>query len=78
MKKWSNLIQIKEQDKTSEKILNKMELSDLLDKKLKVMVIKIITKLKEEWTQWEHHKEKENIRKYQQPGSGTIYSKGRK
>ena len=38
------MLQTKEQDKTSEKELNEMEISNLPDKELKVMVIKMLTK----------------------------------
>ena len=37
-----NMFQSKEQDKTSEKELNEMERSNLLDKELKAMVIKVM------------------------------------
>ena len=37
-----NMFQMKEQDKTSGKELNKMETSNLPDKKSKVMVIKLL------------------------------------
>ena len=36
------MFQSKEQDKTSEKELNEMERSNLLDKELKAMVIKVM------------------------------------
>ena len=36
------MFQLKEQDKTSEKELNEMERSNLLDKELKAMVIKVM------------------------------------
>ena len=48
------MFQTKEQDKTSEKELNKREISDLPDKELKVMVIKIVTEnQKNGGTHWE-------------------------
>ena len=37
-----NMFQSKEQDKTSEKKLNEMERSNLLDKEFKAMVIKVM------------------------------------
>ena len=40
------MFQSKEQDKTSEEELNEMEISNLPDKELKVMVIKILTELR--------------------------------
>ena len=38
------MLQTKEQDKNSEKV-NKMEISNLPDRKFKVMIIKILTEL---------------------------------
>ena len=40
---------MKEQDKTSEKELNKMEISNVSDKELKEMVIKSLLNSGEEW-----------------------------
>ena len=45
MRRQRHMIQTKEQDKTPEKELNPMEINNLLDKELKVMVIKIIADL---------------------------------
>ena len=39
------MLQIKEQNKTSQKELNGMEISNFLDKELKVMLIKMFTGL---------------------------------
>ena len=39
------MFQTKEQDKTSKKDLNKIEISDLLDKEFKITVIKMLSKL---------------------------------
>lgn len=44
MRKQGNRFKRKEQDKTSEKDLNDMEISNLPDKKFKVMVINILEK----------------------------------
>lgn len=49
MKKQRNVFQMKEQDKTSEKQLNKIEISNLPDKMFKVMVINLLANLVEEW-----------------------------
>ena len=43
MKKQRTMFQMKEQDKTSGKILNEMQINNLSDKVFKVMVIKIFT-----------------------------------
>jgi len=40
-----NMFQMKEQDKTSEKDLSEMEISNLPDKVFKVMVIKMLLEL---------------------------------
>lgn len=42
------MLQIKEQDKSSEKDLNEMEMSNLPEKEFKVTVIKMLTKKGEE------------------------------
>ena len=41
-KETENVFQIKEQDKTTEKDLNKMEMSDLFEKELKTMFIMVM------------------------------------
>ena len=41
MRRQRNMAQMKEQIKTSEKELNKMEVSNLLDAEFKILVIKI-------------------------------------
>lgn len=38
-------MQMKDQDKTSGKSLNEMEVSKLLDKEFKIMIIKMLTEL---------------------------------
>lgn len=45
MRKQRHMFQIKEQENTSAKDLNEMEISNLLDKEFKVMVLKTLTKL---------------------------------
>lgn len=42
---WRDVLQKKEQDKTSEKVVKGIEITDLHDKEFKVMVIKILTRL---------------------------------
>lgn len=54
------MLQVKEQDKTSEKVLTEMEINDLPVKEFKIMVIMMLTWEKNEWTST-----KRNIRKYQ-------------
>ena len=49
MQRQRNMFQMKEQDKTSEKELNKMEISNVSDKELKEMVIKSLLNSGEEW-----------------------------
>lgn len=58
------MFQTKEQDKTSEKQLNETEISNLLDKEWKVMVIKIPADLRrmEEHTE-NFNRERQNIKK---------------
>lgn len=41
-----NMFQTKEQDKISEKDLNKMKISDLPNKEFKITIIKILTKVR--------------------------------
>ena len=61
------MFQMKEQDKTlGKKILNKKRRSNLPDKKFKVMVLKIFTKLGRRMDEHSENfnKERENTRKY--------------
>ena len=44
MKRQINIFQMKEQDKTPEKQLNKVEISILTNKEFKVMIIKMLNK----------------------------------
>ena len=50
MRKWRNMLQIKEKTKISGKELNETKTSNQPDKEFKVMIIKILTELAEEWT----------------------------
>ena len=61
------MFQKKEQDKTSEKELNKTKISNLPDKEFKVMVIKILTELRKGMEEHSEnfHQELENIKKNQ-------------
>lgn len=60
------MFQIKEENKTSGKELNKREMSNLPEKEFKVTVIKMLTKFKRRMTNSEKiNKEIENIRKHQ-------------
>ena len=46
MRWWKNVFQKKEQDKTHEKELGEMEISNLPDKKFKVIIIKMLNELR--------------------------------
>ena len=46
MRRQRNIFQTKEEDKTSEKQLNKMEISNQPDKEFEVMVRKMLTELR--------------------------------
>ena len=61
------MFQLKEQDKTSEKELNKMEISNLPDIEFAVTVIKMLTKFRRGMDEHSEifNKETENVRKYQ-------------
>lgn len=48
MRKYKNLFQMKEQDKTSEKDLHNTEINNLPDKEFKILVIKMLSELGEE------------------------------
>lgn len=67
MKKQKNIFKVNEQDKTSEKAFDRMKISGLLDKELKIMVIKMLTKLGRRMDKHSKNsnKEIENRRKYQ-------------
>lgn len=58
---------IKEQDKTSQKSLNEVEVSNLPDRTFKVMVIRMLIQLRITMDELSENfnKETENIRKYQ-------------
>ena len=59
------MIQIREQDKSSEKELNKTEINNLLDKKYKLIVIRMLTHLGiriDEYSE-NFNKELENIKR---------------
>ena len=43
------MFQMKQQNKTLEKELNKVKIRNLTDKQLKIMIINMLTKLAEEW-----------------------------
>ena len=45
------MYQMKEKDKTSEKQLNEVEIGNLLEKELRIMIVKMIQDLKKEWRQ---------------------------
>ena len=47
MKRQKNMAQMKEQIKTSERGLNKMEISNLLDAEFKTLVIRMLKELRE-------------------------------
>ena len=68
------MFQVKEQDKTAEKNLNEMEISNLPDKEFKEMVIKMLTKLGRRMEEHSENfnKELENIRKNQSELKNTI------
>ena len=61
------MFQLKEQDKTSEKELKEVEISNLTGKKLKVIVTKVLTELRRRMDEHSENfnKEIKNIRKYQ-------------
>ena len=51
MKGQRAMYQMKEKDKTSEKQLNEVEIGNLLEKELRIMIVKMIQDLKKEWRQ---------------------------
>ena len=55
MERQRNIFQRKKQDKTSEKDPSEIEISNLPDKEFKVMVIKMLTKTREEWMNFLKH-----------------------
>ena len=61
------MFQMKEQDKTSEKELKEVEISNLLDKEFKLMIIKILNKFRVRMDEHSENfdKELENINKDQ-------------
>ena len=65
---------MKEQDKTSEKELNKIEISNLPNKEFKIMIIKMFTKLGRKMDEHSENfnKELENIKEDQSEQKNTI------
>lgn len=66
MRRWRNIFQMKEQDKTSGKELSKTEINNLPDEEFnKVLVIKILTNLRRRMDEHSENfsKEKENSKK---------------
>ena len=59
------MFQVKEQDKTSEKELNEMEINNLLDKKYKLIAIRMLTDLgrRIDENSENFNKELENVKK---------------
>lgn len=60
---------MKQQSKSTGKVLNEMEKSECLDKEFKIMVIKMLTELhethkREEWRNTERQQRDRTIRKY--------------
>ena len=51
MRRQKNKAQMKEQNKTPEKELNKMETSNLLGAEFKTLVMRMLNKLSENWSQ---------------------------
>ena len=67
VRRQKNVLQIKKQDKSPEKDLNRMKTNNLPNKELKVIAIKMLTKLKRRIGKHSENvnKDVENIRKYQ-------------
>ena len=64
---------MKEQDKTSEKELNEVEISNLPDKEFKVTIIKMFTELRR-WMD-EHSENFNRVRKYkEEPNKAEEYN----
>ena len=53
MRRQRNMVQMREQNKTPEKVLNKTETSSLLDAKFKTIFIRMINELSEDFSQTE-------------------------
>ena len=64
---------MKEQDKTSEKELNEVEISNLPDKEFKVTIIKMFTELRRRMD--EHSENFNRVRKYkEEPNKAEEYN----
>ena len=74
MRRQRNMFQIKEQDKSSGKELNKIEINSLPDKEYKLMVIRMLTELGRRINEHSENfnKELENIKKSQRELKNTI------
>ena len=62
------MFQTKEQDKSPETNLNKIEMSDLPDREFKIMVMKMFTEVRRAMSEQSENfnKQTENIKKYKQ------------
>ena len=67
------MLQMKEQDKTPEEELNEVEISNLLDKEFKVMILKMLKELRRRMDEHnEVNKESEDIKKNQTELNNTM------
>lgn len=57
------MFQMREQSKTAEKELNKMETGNIPGKELKVMVRKMLPRFKTGWIQWELKQREKKLKK---------------
>ena len=62
----------KAQDKTSEKELNEVEISNLLEKDFKVMIINMLNELERRMDK--HNENLNKIRKYKEPNRAEEYN----
>ena len=58
MRRQRNMVQMKGQIKTPEKVLNKMEISDLSDAEFKTLVIRMLDDLSENFNRDRKHKKR--------------------
>ena len=73
MRQQRNMLQMKEQDKTPEEELNEVEISNLLDKEFKVMILKMLKELRRRMDEHnEVNKESEDIKKNQTELNNTM------
>lgn len=72
MERQSNMLQMKEQEKSSEKELNETKLSNMPDKEFKIRIVRILTGLKKRMEELSETFNKEIKKNFKEPELKNI------